>query len=219
MRVALAEDSMLLREGLVRVLEERGFEVVARTDNAQDLLRRVGGLKPDVVLLDIRMPPTHTDDGLQAALELADRHPGLGVVVLTQYVQPEWAMRLLEDGRGGRGYLLKDRLSDLDGLTETIRCVGAGGSVVAPEVFSTLVEEREAGTGRLTRLTARELEILGLMAEGRSNAGISERLVLGRRTVESHVSRIFAKLGLAEAADDHRRVLAVLAYLGERRAA
>jgi DNA-binding NarL/FixJ family response regulator len=212
MRLIVADDSLLFREGLVRLLTEQQFDVVAQTDNADDLVRRVGGLRPDVALVDIRMPPTFTDEGMQAALEIDDRHPEVGVVVLSQYVESAYAMRLLEKGSAGRGYLLKDRVSDLEDFADAIRRVGNGGSVVDPEVVAALVGRRR-GSGPLDELTDREREILELMAEGRSNAGICERLFLSHRTVESHVRTIFRKLGLEEAHDDHRRVLAVLAYL------
>ncbi len=212
MRLIVAEDSLLFREGLVRVLLDLNFDVLAQTDNAPDLVRRVGGLRPDVAIVDIRMPPSFTDEGLQAAHQIGERHPQVGVLVLSQYVESGYAMRLLQHGSAGRGYLLKDRVSDLDSFAEAIRRVGDGGSVVDPEVVSALVG-RNRGPGQLDELTEREQEILALMAEGRSNAGICERLVLSSRTVESHVRTIFRKLALTETHDDHRRVLAVLAYL------
>jgi DNA-binding NarL/FixJ family response regulator len=212
MRLILADDSLLFREGLVRLVSERGFEVLAQTDNAEDLVRRVGGLKPDVAIVDIRMPPSYTDEGLKAALRIAEEYPQVGVLVLSQYVEASYAVRLLEAGGAGRGYLLKDRVSNLDAFAEAIRRVATGGSVVDPEVVAALVgRQREAGP--LAELTEREREILGLMAEGRSNIGIGERLYLSQRTVESHVRAIFRKLSLDETQDDHRRVLAVLAYL------
>lgn len=212
MRLIVADDSLLFREGLARLLGELGFEVIAQTDNAEDLVRRVGGLRPDLALVDIRMPPTFSDEGLQAAARIAEQHPTVGVVVLSQYVESAYAMRLLEQGSSGRGYLLKDRVSDLDAFADSLRRVGAGGSVVDPEVVAALVS-RQRNAGPLDELTDREREILALMAEGRSNAGISERLVLSHRTIETHVRTIFRKLELDEAHDDHRRVLAVLAYL------
>jgi len=213
MRVVVADDSLLFREGLVRVLTAHGFDVVAETDNADDLVRRVGGLKPDVALVDIRMPPSHTDEGLRAAATIRRDHPDVGVVVLSQYIESSYAMRLLEDGSSGRGYLLKDRVSDLEEFAAAVRRVGDGGSVIDPEVVATLVKRPADSNGDLDGLTGREREILGLMAEGRSNAGICEKLVLSRRTIESHVRTIFLKLGLAPTEDDHRRVMAVLRYL------
>ncbi len=212
MRLIVADDSLLFREGLVRLLSEQEFEVLAQADNAEDLVRRVGGLRPDAALVDIRMPPTFTDEGLRAALEIGERYPGVGVVVLSQYVESGYAMRLLEQGSAGRGYLLKDRVGDLDGFADAIRRVGDGGSVVDPEVVAALVARRRPA-GPLDELTERERECLALMAEGRSNTGICERIHLSPRTVESHVRTIFRKLDLDETHDDHRRVLAVLAYL------
>ncbi len=212
MRLIVADDSLLFREGLVRLLSEQKFEVLAQADNAENLVRRVGGLRPDAALVDIRMPPTFTDEGLRAALEIGERYPGVGVVVLSQYVESGYAMRLLEQGSAGRGYLLKDRVGDLDGFADAIRRVGEGGSVVDPEVVAALVGRRRPA-GPLDELTERERECLALMAEGRSNAAICERIFLSPRTVESHVRTIFRKLDLDETHDDHRRVLAVLAYL------
>jgi DNA-binding NarL/FixJ family response regulator len=212
MKVVVADDSLLFREGLVRLLGEQDFEVVGQMENADDLVRRVGGLNPDLAVVDIRMPPTNTDEGLKAAQELGEKHPEVGVVVLSQYLEATYAMRLLEDGTAGRGYLLKDRVGDLDAFAASLRRVGEGGSVVDPEVVSSLVGRRR-DSGPLDELTEREREILELMAEGRSNHGISERLVLSPRTIESHVRTIFQKLDLTTADDDHRRVLAVLEYL------
>jgi len=212
MRVVVADDSVLFREGMVRLLEEQGFEVLGQMDNAEDLVRRVSGLKPDAAIVDIRMPPTQTDEGLVAAQALGERNPEIGVVVLSQYLEASFAMRLLQEGTAGRGYLLKDRVGDLDAFAESIRRVAEGGSVVDPEVVSALVGDRSESPP-LDELTDREREILGLMAEGRSNHGICERLVVSQRTVESYVRTIFQKLDLPPAEDDHRRVLAVLAYL------
>jgi DNA-binding NarL/FixJ family response regulator len=212
MKVVVADDSLLFREGLVRVLSEQGFEVAGQMDNADDLVRRIAGLKPDVAIVDIRMPPTQTDEGLRAAQEIGERYPDVGVVVLSQYLEASYAMRLLEEGTAGRGYLLKDRVGDLDAFAASIRRVGEGGSVVDPDVVSSLVGRRK-DAGKLDELTEREREILALMAEGRSNQGICDRLVLSPRTIESHVRTIFRKLDLAQADDDHRRVLAVIAYL------
>jgi DNA-binding NarL/FixJ family response regulator len=212
MQVVVADDSLLFREGLVRVLDEQGFEVIGQMDNGDDLVRRVGGLNPDLAIVDIRMPPTHTDEGLKAAHQIGESHPEVSVVVLSQYLEATYAMRLLEDGTAGRGYLLKDRVGDLDSFAAALRRVGDGGSVIDPEVVSALVG-RNQGAGPVAELSGRELEILKLMAEGRSNHGISERLVLSPRTIESHVRTIFQKLDLNQADDDHRRVLAVLEYL------
>ncbi|MDQ3677804.1 MAG: response regulator transcription factor [Actinomycetota bacterium] len=216
MQVVVADDSLLFREGLVRVLEAHDFDVVAQTDNAEDLVRRVGGLRPDVVLVDIRMPPSHTDEGLRAAQAIRGAHPEIGVVVLSQYLESSYALRLLEEGSSGCGYLLKDRIADIAEFADAVRRVGEGGSVVDPQVIAALVQRPADSDRELAELTPREREILALMAEGRSNAGICERLVLSRRTVESYVRTIFHKLGLAPADDDHRRVLAVLTYLRAR---
>lgn len=212
MRLIVADDSLLFREGVVRLLGEQGFDVLAQADNADDLLRRVGGLRPDAVLTDMRMPPSFTDEGLQAAREIGKRYPGVGVVVLSQHIESGYAMQLLEHESGGRGYLLKDRVGNLDTFADAIRRVGQGGSVVDPEVVAALVD-RQRPAGPLDELTERERQCLALMAEGRSNAGICERIVLSPRTVESHIRTIFHKLDLGDTNDDHRRVLAVLAYL------
>jgi DNA-binding NarL/FixJ family response regulator len=212
MRVVLADDSLLLREGVARVLEEAGLEVVAQSGTPDDLLRHVGMHKPDVAVVDIRMPPTHTDEGLRAAKTIRERHPGVGVLVLSQYVEPAYAMELLADSAEGVGYLLKDRVSDLDEFAAAVRRVGEGGSALDPTVVSELVGRRRRDDP-LEDLSPREREVLGLMAEGRSNAAIAQRLFVTERAVEKHVTSIFQKLRLAAAEEDHRRVLAVLRYL------
>jgi DNA-binding NarL/FixJ family response regulator len=209
----LAEDSVLLREGVARLLEDAGFEVVGQVDNPDDLLRRIGFSKPDVAIVDIRMPPTHTDEGLQAAKAIRQRFPQVGVLVLSQYVEPGYAMELLSESSEGVGYLLKDRVSDVEEFAGAVRRVAQGGSALDPAVVAQLVGKKRADDP-LAELTAREREVLGLMAEGRSNAGIAERLVVTERAVEKHVTSIFQKLGLPQAAEDHRRVLAVLTFLG-----
>ena len=215
MRVIVADDSVILREGLSRLLTEAGFEVVAQAADAEQLLGAVAAHAPDVAIVDIRMPPTHTDEGLRAAREIRARHPGIGILVLSQFVRPAYALELLEDGAEGVGYLLKDRVSDLGDLADSVRRVGAGGSVLDPSVVTQLVGRPRQGRDPLEELTERELEVLGLMAEGRSNSGIASRLVVTERAVEKHVTSIFSKLGLPQADADHRRVLAVLAYLGD----
>jgi DNA-binding NarL/FixJ family response regulator/class 3 adenylate cyclase len=211
-RVVLADDSVLLREGVARLLEEAGFEVVAQSGTAEDLLRHVAMHKPDVAVIDIRMPPTHTDEGLRAAREIRERHPGVGVLLLSQYVEPGYAMALLETSAEGVGYLLKDRVSDLEQFGTAVRRVADGGSALDPAVVSELVG-RKRRDDPLEQLTAREREVLELMAEGRSNQAIAERLFVTLRAVEKHVTSIFTKLGLPASTDDHRRVLAVLAFL------
>ncbi len=212
MRVVIAEDSVLLREGVVRLLEDAGFEVPGQSGTAQDLLRHVALYKPHVAVVDIRMPPTHTDEGLQAAKEIRERFPATGVLVLSQYVEPGYAMDLLAESAEGVGYMLKDRISDVDQFAGAVRRVGEGGSALDPAVVSQLVGRRRA-QGPLDELTPREREVLALMAEGRSNQAIAERLFVTLRAVEKHVTSIFTKLDLPASTDDHRRVLAVLAYL------
>ena len=212
LRVVLAEDSVLLREGIARLLEGAGFEVVGQVDNPDDLLRRVGFSKPDVVITDIRMPPTHTDEGLKAAQQIRERFPGVGVLVLSQYVEPDYATALLAERSDGAGYLLKDRVANVDEFTDAVRRVAAGGTALDPAVVAQLVG-RPRADDPLAELTPREREVLELMAEGLSNQGIATRLVVTERAVEKHVTNIFAKLGLHAAPDDHRRVLAVLALL------
>jgi len=212
MKVVIAEDSILLREGVVRLLADSGFEVSAQSDNAEDLLRHVAMHKPSVAIIDIRMPPTHTDEGLVAAREIRSRHPGTGVLVLSQYVEPGYAVGLLEEGAEGVGYLLKDRVADLEEFASAVRRVGEGGSALDPAVVTQLVGRRRADDP-LETLTPREREVLELMAEGRSNQAIAERLFVTLRAVEKHVTSIFTKLDLPASSDDHRRVLAVLTFL------
>ncbi len=212
MRVVVADDSVLLREGLVRLLAEDGFEVVGQAGDAEDLLRKVGAHRPDVAVVDVRMPPTHTDEGLRAATEIRQRYPQTAVLVLSQVIEPGSALELLTASAEGVGYLLKDRVADVDRFTEAVRRVADGGSALDPEVVATLLG-RHRRDDPLAAVTAREREVLGLMAEGRSNQAIAEQLVVTERAVEKHVTSIFGKLGLTPAAEDHRRVLAVLAYL------
>jgi DNA-binding NarL/FixJ family response regulator len=213
-RVVIADDSVLLREGVSRLLAEAGFEVVGQAGDGEELLREVADKAPDVAIVDIRMPPTHTDEGLRAARELRSRHPSVGVLVLSQYVRPSYAFELLADDARGVGYLLKDRVSDLAELSDAVRRVGEGGSVLDPTVVSQLVGRRRQGHDPIDDLSEREREVLALMAEGRSNRAIGERLFITDRTVEKHVKNIFMKLQIPGSAEDHRRVLAVLAYLG-----
>lgn len=212
MRVVVADDSVLLREGVVRLLEEGGFEVVGQAGDAEELVRKVSGHKPDVAVVDIRMPPEHTDDGLRAALEIRKRWPGTGVLVLSQYVDEAYALELVEETTEGTGYLLKDRVADVDRFVESVRRVGEGGSVLDPEVVAHLLGRRRRDDP-LAELTPREREVLGMMAEGRSNQAIAEQLVVTERAVEKHVTNLFGKLGLSPAPEDHRRVLAVLTFL------
>lgn len=214
MRIVIADDSVLLREGVSRLLVEAGFEVVGQAGDADELLLEVQVKKPDVAIIDIRMPPTHTDEGLQAARELRARYPSLGVLVLSQYVRPSYAFELLEADPRGVGYLLKDRVSNLQELSDAVTRVGEGGSVLDPSVVSQLVGRRRQGHDPVDDLSEREREVLALMAEGRTNRGISDRLFITERTVEKHVTSIFGKLALPASVDSHRRVLAVLAYLG-----
>jgi DNA-binding NarL/FixJ family response regulator len=214
MRVVIADDSLLLREGVTRLLVEAGFEVVGQAGDADELLNEVAEKQPNVAIVDIRMPPTHTDEGLRAARQLRSRYPELGVIVLSQYVRPSYAFELLADDARGVGYLLKDRVSDLHDLTDAVERVGKGGSVLDPSVVAQLVGRRRQGHDPIDDLSDREREVLALMAEGRSNRAIAERLVITERTVEKHVRSILAKLRIPESQEDHRRVLAVLAYLG-----
>jgi len=203
---------MLTREGIVRLLEEAGVEVVAQVGDGEAAVRKVAGTKADLAIIDIRMPPTHTDEGLVAAQRIRAEHPGVGVLVLSQYVEPGYAMELLAESAEGVGYLLKDRVSDVNEFADAVRRVGEGGSALDPTIVSQLVGRRRRDDP-IDQLTPREREVLGLMAEGRSNSGIAEQLVVTERAVEKHVTSIFSKLRLPAAAEDHRRVLAVLAYL------
>jgi DNA-binding NarL/FixJ family response regulator len=213
MRVAIAEDAGLLREGLVQMLTDRGHEVCAAVADGEALLAAVARHRPAVAVVDIRMPPTHTDEGLRAALRLRADHPGTGVLVFSQYIETKYAARLLEGNASGVGYLLKDRVADVAEFADALERVGSGGTALDPEVVSQLLGASRRSAG-LAALTPRELDVLSLMAEGRSNAGIAASLVVSGGAVEKHVASIFAKLGLPPSEGDNRRVLAVLRYLG-----
>jgi DNA-binding NarL/FixJ family response regulator len=210
--VVLAEDSVLLREGIARLLEDAGFDVVGQAGDAGELMLKVRSYQPDIAIVDIRMPPTHTDEGLQAAREIREKHPATGVLVLSQYLEPAYALELLSESAEGVGYLLKDRVADVDGFVEAVRRVAGGGSALDPAVVSQLVG-RQRQNDPLGELTPREREVLELMAEGKSNAAIAAQLVVTERAVEKHVTSIFSKLRLPASHDAHRRVLAVLTYL------
>ena len=210
LRVAVADDSVLLREGLVRVLEEAGVEVVGSYGDADALLADLDGLKADLLVLDVRMPPTFRDEGVRAAIEARRRQPGVGILLLSQYVEVAYAQELLSSGDGGIGYLLKDRVASLAELRDAIDRIAAKGTVLDPEVVAQLLGRRH---DPLASLTPRELEVLGLMAEGRTNAAIAAALVIGTGAVEKNVTAIFQKLGLDDSGSDHRRVLAVLTWL------
>ena len=212
MRVAIAEDSVLLREGLARLLEEADFDVVAQCEDAQDLLVKVRSFSPDVAIVDIRLPPTHKDEGLQAALEIRKRHPSMGVLVLSQYVEVGLALTLLAESAEGVGYLLKDRIADVKEFVSAVRRVADGGSALDPVIVSTLLA-RQRTDDPISQLTPREREVLELMATGSSNQGIADELVITLRAVEKYVSSIFGKLGLPSTGSESRRVLAVLLYL------
>ena len=213
MRIVVADDAVILREGLARLLREAGFEVAGLAADGTELLEQVDRYRPDVAIVDIRMPPTHTDEGLRAAQEIREQHPGTGVLVLSQYVESGYALELLQGNAEGVGYLLKERVSDLAGLASSVRQVGEGGSVLDPAVVSQLVGRPRRHNDALGQLTDREREVLGLMAEGRSNKAIADRLFVTEHTVEKHVKNIFATLRLPPSADDHRRVLAVVTFL------
>jgi DNA-binding NarL/FixJ family response regulator len=212
-RVVVADDAVLLREGLGRLLREAGFEVAGLAADAAELLELVERTSPDVAIVDIRMPPTHTDEGLQAAKAMRKRWPKIGILVLSQHVHASYALELLSAGAEGVGYLLKERVSDLAELASSVRRVGAGGSVLDPAVVSQLVGRRRPGADPLEQLSGREREVLALMAEGRSNKAIAERLFVSEYTIQKHVGNIFDTLRLPPSPDDHRRVLAVVAYL------
>jgi DNA-binding NarL/FixJ family response regulator len=215
MRAVIAEDSVLLREGLIRLLTEGGIEVVGQAGDAEDLMRKTRAHKPDVVITDIRMPPNQSDEGLRAAQEIRTELPGTGVLVLSQYVEEGYAMELLGEDAEGVGYLLKDRIGDVDRFLEAVRRVADGGSALDPEVVSHMLGRRRRDDP-LSGLTPREREVLELMAEGRTNSAIADQLVVTERAIEKHVTNIFGKLGLAATDDDHRRVLAVLTFIQAR---
>ena len=213
MRVAIGDDAVILREGLARLLHEAGFEVVGVAANAEELLALVERSEPDVAIVDIRMPPTHTDEGIRAAKAIHEKRPTTGILVLSQHVHPHYAIELLSIGTDGVGYLLKERVANLNQLSESIRRVGQGDTVLDPAVVSQLVDRRRQADNPLEHLTERELEVLALMAEGRTNKAIAERLFLSEHTIEKHIKNIFATLRLPHSPDDHRRVLAVVRYL------
>jgi DNA-binding NarL/FixJ family response regulator len=212
MRVVVADDSMLTREGIVRLLRDEGIEVVAEAEDADALLRHVAAVRPDVAIVDIRMPPTHTDEGLVAVRTIRADYPEVGALLLSQYVEPSYAMRLLEDQPERVGYLLKDRVQDIAVVVDALRRIAEGETVIDPTIVSRLLGRRRR-EDPLEQLTEREREVLGLIAEGMSNKAVSARLFVTERTVEAHVTQIFQKLGLSESPDQHRRVLAVLAFL------
>jgi DNA-binding NarL/FixJ family response regulator len=213
-RVVIAEDLALLRDGLTRLLRDNDFEVVAAVSDGDALVRAVTLERPDIAIVDIRLPPSFRDEGVRAALELRQRAPDTAILVVSQYVELTYATELLSDGRGGLGYLLKDRIMDVADFVDAVRRVAGGGTALDPEVVAQLFARRKSGP--LARLTPRELEVLSAMAEGRSNAGIAETLVLSVGAVEKHIANIFMKLRLPPSESDHRRVLAVLAYLQDR---
>ena len=213
MRIVIAEDSAVIRAGLAEILTDRGHEIVAAVGDAEALKDAVAAKQPDVAIVDVRMPPSHTDEGLRAAIAIRRDHPGVGILVFSQYIETRYAADLLATGSGGLGYLLKDRVADVAEFTDAITRIAAGGTALDPEVVSGLLNaSRHAST--LGTLTAREQDVLALMAEGRSNAAIADTLVVGGGAVEKHINNIFTKLGLAPGDRDHRRVLAVLRYLG-----
>ncbi len=212
LRVVIAEDQLLLREGVTRLLGEAGFDVVAQSPDAEDLVRKVAAHRPDVAVIDIQMPPTNTDDGLRAAIQIRATQPEVGVLVLSQFVEAAYALDLIGDDAAGVGYLLKDRVADLVTFTEAIRRVAGGGSVLDPDVVAQMLG-RHRRNDPLADLSSRERQVLALMAEGRTNRAIGDELVVTAHAVEKHVTNIFVKLKLAPTAEDHRRVLAVLAFI------
>jgi DNA-binding NarL/FixJ family response regulator len=212
MRVVVADDAVLFREGLSRVLTEAGFEVLAQVGDGRSLIEQVRRDPPDAVVVDIRMPPTHTTEGLDAARMIRENHPSVGVLVLSAHVEADYALQLIEDGAVGAGYLLKERVADIGELSDAVRRVAAGGLVIDPSVVARLVARKRV-RNPIDDLTERERDVLAVMAEGRSNQAISERLYLSPKTVEAYVRGVFTKLGLQQGADDNRRVLAVLAFL------
>ncbi|MEU0169887.1 response regulator transcription factor [Streptomyces iakyrus] len=217
MRVVLAEDLFLLRDGLVRLLQAHGFEIAAAVESGPELAAALAELDPDVAVVDVRLPPTHTDEGLQCALDARRQRPGLPVLVLSQHVEQLYARELLADGSGGVGYLLKDRVFDAEQFVDAVRRVAAGGTAMDPQVIQQLLARRSGDDRPPARLTPREREVLELMAQGRSNAAIAGKLVVTERAIAKHTANIFAKLGLEVSDDDNRRVLAVLAYLDHGR--
>jgi DNA-binding NarL/FixJ family response regulator len=213
-RVVIAEDQALLREGIVALLREKGIDVVAQAEDGPGLLRILAGHKPDLAIVDVRLPPTFTDEGVRAALQAREKYPGLGVLILSQYVEPVYTAELLDSGEGGIGYLLKERVGDVKAFIGAVESVARGGTALDREVVSELVRRRDpGGDSALGALTPREKEVLGLMAEGRTNTAIARALVVTPGAVEKHISNIFSKLDLPATDEDHRRVLAVLAYL------
>jgi len=218
LRVVIADDHDLLRQGIVSMLEAQGFDVVAQAGDADDLLRKVAAHRPDVAIVDIRMPPTNSDDGLRAAVAIRLAHPDVGVLVLSQYIEADYALELIGEDARGVGYLLKDRISDIEEFADAVRRVAAGGSVLDPEVVRWMLGRR-GETSAVSGLTPREHEVLGLLAQGYSNSGVASKIVVSQRSVEKHVTSIMAKLGLPSEPEAHRRVLAVLAYLEDESAA